>query len=193
MDPRAALIRAMTAADVRAVAALHTASWQTAYRGVLDDAWLDAHAAANRADVWTQRFSGPREREAGLVAHCDGVLTGFIYLIADAEPVRGASVDNLHVRPDATGGGVGRRLLRAGARLAMARQWPAGLHLWVYEANLEARRFYERHGGTVVERVLYAAADGGSHPSLCFHWTPAAAAARLLVPGEAGDEAATRG
>jgi GNAT superfamily N-acetyltransferase len=169
-------MRLMTAADVSAVAALHTLSWQRGYRGVLSDAWLDAHAAANRTAIWARRFSATREREAGLVAHTEGVLTGFIYLIADADPVRGASVDNLHVHPDRTGGGIGRRLLGAGARLAMTREWPDGLHLWVYEANLDARRFYARHGGTVVERVSYDAADGGSYPSLCFQWDRAAAA-----------------
>lgn len=166
----------MTAADGPAVAALHTASWQHAYRGVLDDAWLDGQAAANRSAIWAQRFSAPETREAGLVALGDGRLTGFIYLIADADPARGASVDNLHVQPECTGGGIGRRLLGAGARLAIARQWPAGLHLWVYEANRDAGRFYDRHGGTVVERVMYTAADGGSHPSLCYYWPPLEAA-----------------
>jgi GNAT superfamily N-acetyltransferase len=185
MDRVSAGIRPMTAADAEAVAALHTASWQSAYRRVLDPRWLDERAAADRRAHWAHRAATSTGREAGVVVEVAGVLEGFAYLIADADPSRGTLLDNLHVRPDRRGDGLGRRLIAAALRMARARDWPPGLHLWVFEANGDARRFYERHGGRVVERVLYAAADGAVHPSLCYHWD-AAAATRL-----AADSAAT--
>lgn len=175
----------MTASDASAVAALHTASWQSAYRGVFDDEWLAVHAGADRAGHWARRFALLGDREAGVVAAEAGRLVAFAYLIADADPARGTLLDNLHVAPERRGSGLGRRLLAAAVGLAHSRGWPEGLHLWVFEANADARRFYERHGGEVVERVLYDAADGGAHPALCYAWDAAAAARLTSATGAA--------
>jgi hypothetical protein len=48
----------------------------------------------------------------------------------------------------------------------------------VFEANAGARRFYERHGAVQIDRVIYAAVDGGRHPALCYAW-PDASVLRL--------------
>jgi RimJ/RimL family protein N-acetyltransferase len=59
-----------------------------------------------------------------------------------------------------TGQGLGR-LLFAEAVSWVAQEepgWP--LHLWVFEANAAARRFYERLGGMLVERAAKAMPDG---------------------------------
>ena len=170
-------IRPMTATDAPVVAALHAESWRTAYRGIYDDTWLDEQAGANRQAHWARRFAAPTETESGLVAELDGQAVGFAYLIADGDPSRGALLDNLHLVAAVRGAGIGARLLRAAAALAIARGWPAGLHLWVFDANDGACRFYERHGGRLVDRIVYDAADGGSHPARCYHWNAAAATA----------------
>jgi GNAT superfamily N-acetyltransferase len=57
----------------------------------------------------------------------------------------GAWVDQLYVDPGRTGRGLGARLLS----LAKA-QRPDGLHLWTFQSNTGARRFYERHGFTAI-------------------------------------------
>ncbi len=171
-------IRPMTPADASVVAALHAESWRTAYRGIYHDQWLDEHAGSNRQAHWARRFAAPIATEAGLVAEQHGRAVGFAYLIADDDPSRGALLDNLHLVAAARGGGIGAALLRGVAALGIARGWPPGLHLWVFDANEGACRFYERHGGRVVERIMYDTADGGSYPARCYHWD-AVAAARL--------------
>lgn len=185
MTPGAATLRPMAAHDASVVAALHAESWRTAYRGIYDDAWLDEHAGDDRQAHWARRFAVPSATEAGLVAERDGRAIGFAYLIADADPARGTLLDNLHVVGAARGCGIGRELLGAAARLAASRGWPAGLHLWVFENNPRACAFYERHGGRVVERLMYDAADGAAHPARCYHWG-AAAAAELASGATAG-------
>jgi len=50
-------------------------------------------------------------------------------------------IDQLYVDPAHTGGGLGTALLI----LAKQRR-PAGLKLWTFQANIRARRFYERSG-----------------------------------------------
>lgn len=57
-----------------------------------------------------------------------------------------ARVEQLYVQPAYWRRGVGGRLLRA----AQAAR-PAGLDLWVFQRNVDAIAFYERHGFQVAE------------------------------------------
>ncbi|HEX9999574.1 MAG TPA: GNAT family N-acetyltransferase [Actinoplanes sp.] len=74
-------------------------------------------------------------------------------------------VDQLYVDPALTGRGLGSRLVE----LAKARR-PAGLQLWTFATNIEAQRFYLRHGFVVAE-----ATDGSGNeetaPDIRFVWT----------------------
>jgi GNAT superfamily N-acetyltransferase len=88
-------------------------------------------------------------------------------------------LDNLHVAPDVRGGGVGRLLLGTVAREVRAREWHRGLHLWVFEANTGARRFYERHGASVVRVAPIETSDGSTNSGVCYAWTDSSV---LLTP-----------
>ena len=72
------------------------------------------------------------------LAEADGAAIAV--LVLDDE-----EVDQLYVTPDWQRRGVGSRLVR----LAQARR-PEGLALWTFQANVAARRFYERHGFVAV-------------------------------------------
>jgi len=190
MDPRPAGIgtpaagaggvtfRPMGAGDIELVAALHVASWRTAYRGIFTDVYLDTEAEAERRAHWTRRLASPVATHTGIVVEQADVPVAFCYLIADADPARGTQLDNLHVAPAVRGAGLGRHLLARAAQEIAARGWPAGLHLWVFEANTGARRFYERHGAVIIDRTVYASADGGANAALCYAW-PDASVLRL--------------
>ncbi len=57
-------------------------------------------------------------------------------------------LDHLYVRPDRSREGIGSLLLSAAAALR-----PDGVDLWVFQSNIAARGFYERHGLVEVERT----------------------------------------
>jgi len=75
-------------------------------------------------------------------------------------------LEHLHVRPDLTGRGVGSLLVEHAKRLQ-----PQGLQLWVFESNVRAVAFYQRHGFVTVERT-----DGSGNmegqPDLRMLWRP---------------------
>ena len=112
-----------TAARVAAVPAMppavHTADE--------DRAWLAARLADGRHEAW--------------LAEDEGGVLGYA-LFTDTW------LDQLFVRPDLTGQGVGSALLELVKGLR-----PQGFCLWVFETNQGARRFYARHGLVPLERT----------------------------------------
>ena len=50
------LIREATAFDSTALARVHVASWRAAYRGIIDDDWLDALSVDAQAARWQRWF-----------------------------------------------------------------------------------------------------------------------------------------
>ncbi|GAB2445160.1 GNAT family N-acetyltransferase [Streptosporangium sandarakinum] len=107
--------------------------------------WI-AHVMVPGNEVWVD---GPDGDVAAFAALGDGWL------------------DHLYVAPDAQGRGIGAALLA----LAKERR-PDGLDLHVFQENTGARRFYERHGFTLVEL-----GDGGGNeenlPDAHYRWRPA--------------------
>lgn len=93
------------------------------------------------------------------VAETDGEISGFL-------AIHGDMVEHLYVSPDLLRRGVGSALLqRAKERL------PSGFRLWVFQRNVPARRFYERHGLRLVEET-----DGSRNeertPDALYEWRP---------------------
>lgn len=153
--------RPASVADVAAIARLHAASWQTAYRGILSDAFLDGPVLDDRLAVWHSRLSAaPHARQFVLLAEQGGELVGFVCVFLDADPKWGAFLDNLHVRPDRQGQGLGRRLMAEAAGWVRQEQPAMGLYLLVFEKNTRARAFYEQIGGQKVEELSYHTVDG---------------------------------
>ncbi|MEU7062533.1 GNAT family N-acetyltransferase [Streptomyces sp. NPDC046161] len=144
-------VREMCEADVDAVSAVRVRGWQSAYAGIVPQAYLDAMTVeddARRRRAW---FTDPLRKSTELVAldadGTDGALVGWI----SCGPYRGSAeartgeVYAHYVRPDRIGSGVGRALLGAVHARMEARRFEA-LALWVLAGNRQARRFYERSG-----------------------------------------------
>jgi len=156
--------------DAAAVAGLHAESWRRHYRGSYPDAFLDGPVFENRAAVWDERLAalvGDGDPDAGTVTILaesgSGDLVGFVHVVLDDDPAWGALVDNLHVRADLKGGGIGTSLLARAAGAVVARRPSSGLFLWVLEANVEAQAFYLARGGGF-QGTRIATAPGGGEP-----------------------------
>jgi chorismate mutase/GNAT superfamily N-acetyltransferase len=128
-------VRAATVDDADALATLLIDSREASYpaipRGVhpLEDVrrWLRSRFDEDGVEVW--------------LAERDAVPVGVLLLEADW-------LHSLYVAPGLTGQGIGSVLLD----LAKSRR-PRGFGLWVFETNLDAQRFYRRHGFGEVRRT----------------------------------------
>jgi GNAT superfamily N-acetyltransferase len=133
------------------VANVHVRSWRVAYRGLIDQAYLDGLDEAERRERWKQGLARYAWPERGtLVAERDGQVIGFAHLSTGDE----SEIHAIYAIPEAWGTGVGRALMDE----AIARLQDAGCTeavLWVLATNERARRFYEKAGWH---------ADGGEAP-----------------------------
>ena len=126
--------------DVRQIAEIIVEDWQKAYRGIVDDAFLDSLSVDRRYDLEINRVGK-------FVVAADGPeVLGCAWLEAAGDDAADCEIVALYVRYAHRRSGIGKRLLR----YAMDRFRDLGrrrMILWCLKDNHESRRFYERMGG----------------------------------------------
>lgn len=163
--------RPATLADSQRIASLHTMSWRDAYRDILPDAYLAGPIVDERVTHWQSRLSSPgTHRRCVLLAEAEGTLVAFVCVLLDEEPLWGACLNNLHVLPKLRRQGLGRQLFSRAVQWVMSNEPGWSIHLWVFEANDGARRFYDALSGEVAEHRLKRAPGGADIPSLRYVW-----------------------
>src|SRR6202142_4528508 len=166
------LIRDALETDAPAIAKLHAESWRSAYRGVLSEEYLRNDVHRERLAVWQSRFSQDVQRSMfAIVAEMTSGLAGFVCVFPQKDATFGSFLDNLHVAPQLTGQGIGRKLLSESARRLANLPSPAGLYLWVIEQNYRARRFYEKAGAQIVGSALITMPDERSVAAFRCYWS----------------------
>lgn len=167
-------IRRAGPSDWAAIAAIHAASWRSAYRGIYPDSYLDEQVPQERRRFWSEAFGGmDPELDAVFIAEQAGEGIGFACVRRKAEE-SGPLLDNLHVLPQRKGEGTGRRLMAAAAAWLAAREPEAALQLVVWSDNRPARAFYARMGGREVEEFDAATPGGGTARQVRVRWESAA-------------------
>lgn len=114
-----------------------------------------ATVVTNDLDTWVA--TDPADRDD------DGARSAVVGFIALGD----ATVDHLYLAPEHTGRGLGAELLALAQR-----ERPDGLRLFAFQANTGARRFYERHGFTVVDVDDQGARNEEGEPDVLYEWRP---------------------
>ncbi|MEW9515566.1 GNAT family N-acetyltransferase [Streptomyces tubercidicus] len=148
----------MTEADIEAVSAVRVHGWQTAYRGLMPQGYLDAMSVAEDAERRRSWFGRRSPEVSDLIAERDGAVVGWVCVGPARDPDIAPGAEELpaprptagellalYVAPALIGTGVGRALMAAGTARARAHGFHT-LYLWVVRGNTRAERFYERAG-----------------------------------------------
>lgn len=143
-------VRRASPDDAAQIAAVHVASWRSAYSAQMPTEALDALSVDDRAVAWRTALMLPTS-DTTFVAEADGDIAGFATVglpqhAGDRLP-GWAEVLTIYVADDVAGRGIGRALMRA-AEAEMARNGAATGILWVLDTNEAAYRFYESVGWT---------------------------------------------
>jgi ribosomal protein S18 acetylase RimI-like enzyme len=163
--------RDASSADVEAIAALHADSWKRNYRGAYLDSYLDGDVLVDRLAIWGDRLDRPIPNQRTIVAEAGTEIVGFAHTILHHHPKWGALLENLHVRHDRKGQGIGTQLMAESARFVLDSPPSTGIHLTVLAQNKPAQAFYQARGGLCVdERAGGPFPGGGTAPVLCYAW-----------------------
>ncbi|MBV9648328.1 MAG: GNAT family N-acetyltransferase [Candidatus Eremiobacteraeota bacterium] len=132
--------------DALAVARVHVRSWQTAYRGVIPDAYLDNLKAEDRAGRYTFGCCDPGA-PLTIVATEENDVLGFVTIGSsrDEDPSQAGEIFALYVDPSRLGSGLGRSLMSE-AKNRLYGQGFDNAVLWVLLENERALRFYRADG-----------------------------------------------
>jgi len=150
-------VRVATLTDASAIGEVHVLAWQTAYRRMMPDEYLDGLLIEERVAMWSASLGRDDPSQVTLVVTEDDAVVGF----AAVGPGRGLEPPEvagelyaINLHPARWREGLGSRLLEA-AVTALADLGHDSAMLWVVDANERARRFYERHGWTAegIEKV----------------------------------------
>jgi GNAT superfamily N-acetyltransferase len=171
-------IREAGAGDADAIARLHAASWRTAYRGALSDAYLSGPIEAERQTVWRERLGRHDPDQFVVVAESGGETVGFACAYGGHDPQWGTFLDNLHVTPALKRQGIGAQLMAAVAQWSAGHYPGQGLYLWVLDSNDSAKRFYARMGGEDAGIDTWTPPDGSALPKLRIAWRDPAVLSR---------------
>lgn len=155
-------IRPAELADSEGVARVHTLSWQSAYRGLLPDEWLDALRWEDRKVRWDAILASTTRGKVFVALNSDDEILGFASIGAsrdeDIDQERVHELYAIYLAPSHWGKGIGAALLHA-----VMKEVPdtaIRMELWVLESNLRGRRFYESQGFTLDGATKLAEIDG---------------------------------
>lgn len=156
--------------DYAAISKLHSESWRQNYRGILSDNFLDYKVEKEHSDIWNKRLQSPGKNQQVTIATFDENIVGFSCLLLDDDSFFGSLLDNLHVLTNEQKTGIGKLLMQNCARTICEKCNTNKMYLWVYELNKNARRFYERLGGTKFETIEKQNIDGTKAQVCRYTW-----------------------
>ena len=132
--------------DAEGIARAHVSAWQTAYRGIVSDAFLDAMSVKDRAARWRTLLE---DSECSmLVARDKDQVHGFISFGKHREPhakPEEGEIWTMYVHPRAWRTGVGRSLMNA-SLVALELRGHMTTWVWVLAENTQAISFYSACG-----------------------------------------------
>lgn len=144
-------IRPAELSDSEGIARVHTGSWQSAYRGLLPDEWLDALRWEERKVRWDAILTSSNKGYVYVAEDAQNKVVGF----ASSGPSRDEDIDQdrvhelyaIYLLPECWGEGIGRSLLHV--VINNVPETAVRLELWVLEENKRGRNFYESQGFTL--------------------------------------------
>ncbi|UCF97978.1 MAG: GNAT family N-acetyltransferase [Spirochaetaceae bacterium] len=140
-------LRRATPDDALALAAVHVAAWQAAYRGIVPDSYLETFTIQSRSERFRQFLAG--DSAETYAAERDGEIVGFLTIgscrDSDLNPANTGEIWGIYLVPKHWREGIGRYLCEQGERM-LASYGYSTVALWVLAANSRARGFYEAMG-----------------------------------------------
>ena len=136
------IIRQAREEDVMQIAEIMVEDWQTAYRGIMDDDFLDSLSAEQRYQIEIKRF-----QKYTVAADNDEIL-GYAWNEMIDDEAADCEIIALYVRYSQRKRGIGRALMQHSMD-CFRKAGKKSMIIWCLKDHYESRKFYERMGGKV--------------------------------------------
>ncbi|MBI2785677.1 MAG: GNAT family N-acetyltransferase [Legionella longbeachae] len=152
-------IRTATLYDAEAIARIHLCSWQKMYKDFIPEDILQNLSLNERSQQWHDFI---KQKIKVLVMEIDNQIIGFASICAfDADNSMG-EISAIYLHPDYWRMGFGTKLCQA-AISELANLGYSKILLWVFEANIQAQKFYDSLGFSAANSTkLEEFYDGGA-------------------------------
>lgn len=143
-------VRPASPEDAPAIARVHVRTWQSAYRGLLAEDFLESLSEEARAQRWREILLQADPYAFTMVAEQDGRIVGFVSGGPErsGDPLYSGEVYAIYILPAHQRKGIGRLLIREAVQALLAQGF-SNMLIWVLSDN-PSGAFYEALGGQFV-------------------------------------------
>ena len=145
------MIRQANKLDSYNIAKLIIAGWQTAYKGLIDDNFLNNMSVEIMTKNWEINIESQNEVNNIYVYEESNKILGIIRFGKpdDSSSNYNAEIHVLYVEPSLKRNGIGSRLF-AFAKSYFVNKNTTDMIIWCLQTNLPSIKFYEKMGGKIV-------------------------------------------
>ncbi len=164
-------VRRAIPADAFDLAAIHVTVWRETYRGMMPDTFLDGFTIDAFRKRWSERLQAPEPRVAILTGELKGqgiVGFGVCGPTRDGRLGTDGEIYAINIIERGKHKGLGTQLMFGLAKALQENGFKAP-GLWVLEANVSARKFYDRLSGVIGETVEHEF-GGRALPEIAYTW-----------------------
>ncbi|HCK33092.1 MAG: GNAT family N-acetyltransferase [Micavibrio sp.] len=158
--------------DAQGIAAVHVRSWQIAYKGLINQDYLDSLDIEARAVSWQESLSNPNNPCITLIALENNKVVGFLTIGPSRNDVFTDDVElyAIYIDPDYFGKGLGSGLFKK-CHARILKHGTSGMFVNVLTDNLRGRDFYERMGAKSVANSEFSTKiHRKSYQEIIYYW-----------------------
>jgi len=162
------MIREAKIEDAKEIAKVHVHSWQTAYKGIMSDEFLQNLSVEKRTELWKSNIQ--LDENIVLVAIVDDKIIGFACgakVKEEEYPLYDGDVTSIYFYEEYQGKGYGKELIHALFGKFKQKGYKNAI-VKVLEDN-KSRYFYERLGAKLIDQCDIQIA-GGQATLLTYAW-----------------------
>ena len=144
------IIRNIKKEDIPQVVDIQISGWQTAYRGIIDDDYLDSMSR----EAFIERRNKDYNKNGFIIVEANNEILAFARYVdnnsfSPETPEIDCEITALYTKPDLKGKGLGTKMfnyiLNEFKKLNKTK-----MIIWCLKENYPARKFYEKMGGTII-------------------------------------------
>ena len=142
-------IRKIREEDIPDVVDIQIEGWQTAYKGIIEDSFLNSMNKEERIELRKKDY----KQGNFIVAEVENKIVGFCRYNSESSLVMSKEFDceirALYVRSECKKQGIGRTLFNY-AKNDLRNNKKTKMIIWCLKENYPSRKFYEKMGGEIV-------------------------------------------